>query len=102
MKEQLLARVARHDGALRLVIFDLSSSPQVDLAGVRMLGDLHDRLDERGVALELVEAHQQVRELLRRADGMDTRFGHVTRRTTCNMLLEEFLAQSAPGVTGRR
>ena len=101
VKEQLLARVARHDGALRLVIFDLSSSPQVDLAGVRMLGDLHDRLAERGIALELVEAHQQVRELLRRADGMDTRFGHVTRRTTCNMLLEEFLAQSAAGVTGR-
>ena len=101
VKEQLLARVARHDGTLSLVIFDLSSSPHVDLAGVRMLGDLHDRLAERGIALELVEAHQQVRELLRRADGMDARFGHVTRRTTCNMLLEEFLAQSAAGVTGR-
>jgi high affinity sulfate transporter 1 len=103
VKEQLLARVARHDGPLRLVIFDLSSSPQVDLAGVRMLGELHDRLAESGVVLELVEAHQQVRELLRRAGGMEERFGHVTRRTTCNMLLEEFLARepSARDVHGR-
>jgi SulP family sulfate permease len=92
VKEQLLARVAQHDGTLELVIFDLSSSPQVDLAGVRMLGELHDRLDERGVVLELTEAHQQVRELLR-AEGMEGRFGKITRRTTCNGLLEAWLAE---------
>ena len=95
VKEQLLARVARHDHALRLVIFDLSSSPQVDLAGVRMLGELHDRLDERGVVLEIVEAHQKVRELLR-AEGMEERFGRITRKTTCNMLLEEWLREDVP------
>ena len=102
VREQFLARVAEHDGELRLVIFDLSSSPQVDLAGVRMLGELHERLGEHDVALELTEAHQSVRELLR-AEGMESRFGHISRRTTCNMLLEEFLAHepSARGARGR-
>ena len=74
----------------------------MDLAGVRMLGELHERLGEHDVALELTEAHQSVRELLR-AEGMESRFGHISRRTTCNMLLEEFLAHepSARGARGR-
>lgn len=91
VKEQFLARVAAHDGQLRLVIFDLSSSPQVDLAGVRMLADLHDRLAEHGVALEPVEAHHAVRELLR-AEGLEQRFGKISRKLTCSGALEEWLA----------
>lgn len=93
VKEQFLARVTQHGAGLGLVIFDLSSSPQVDLAGVRMLGELRDRLAEHGVALELTEAHQSVRELLR-AEGMEERFGKITRKTTCNTLLEEWLART--------
>ncbi|MBY0280126.1 SulP family inorganic anion transporter [Candidatus Binatia bacterium] len=94
VKDQFLARVAQQGTGLGLVIFDLSSSPQVDLAGIRMLGELHDRLAERGVVLEVTEAHQQVRELLR-AEGMESRFGKITRKTTCNTLVEEWLARSS-------
>jgi sulfate permease, SulP family len=92
VKQHLLERVAHHDGELELVIFDLSSSPQVDLAGVRMLGDLYDRLAECGVKLEITEAHQEVRELLRK-EGMEERFGRITRRTTCGTLLDDWLAR---------
>jgi high affinity sulfate transporter 1 len=91
VKEQFLARVAEQDGNLNLVIFDLSSSPQVDLAGVRMLADLHDRLAEHGVTLEPVEAHQSVRELLR-AEGLEERFGRISRKLTCAGAVEEWLA----------
>jgi hypothetical protein len=59
-----------------------------------MLGELYDRLAECDVVLELTEAHQQVRELLR-AEGMEARFGKITRRTTCNGLLEDWFAQHA-------
>lgn len=96
VQQQLLERVAHHDGDLELVIFDLSSSPQVDLAGVRMLGELHDRLAACGVALEITEAHQEVRELLRK-EGMEERFGKITRKTTCSSLLDDWLARH-PGV----
>lgn len=81
VKRQLLERVDEASAELRLVIFDLSSSPQIDLAGVRILGELHDRLGERGVELELAEPHHSVRELLR-AESMDSRFGEITRKTT--------------------
>ena len=99
VKQQLLERVARHDGELELVIFDLSSSPQVDLAGVRMLGELHERLGECDIVLEITEAHQEVRELLRK-EGMEERFGKITRKTTCATLLDEWLERH-PGVQPR-
>jgi len=88
VKQRFLDAVARHDGPLELVVFDLSTSPQIDLAGVRMLGELYDRLAERGVEMELAEAHAAVRELLR-AEGMEKRFGSIDRATTCAGILDE-------------
>ena len=49
VKSQFLARVEEYPGPLELVVFDLSTSPQVDLAGARMIGELHDRLTEKGI-----------------------------------------------------
>jgi high affinity sulfate transporter 1 len=94
VKSQFLARVDGHPGALELVIFDLSTSPQIDLAGVRMLGELHDRLSERRILLQLAEVHASVRELMR-AVGMEQRFGKIARSTTPQGILEEWLARSA-------
>jgi len=91
VKQQLLDRVTRYEGELGLVVFDLSTSPQVDLAGVRMLGELHDRLAERDVGLEPVEMHHAVRELLR-AEGMEKRFGKISRKITCAGAVEEHLS----------
>ncbi|WP_298241824.1 SulP family inorganic anion transporter [uncultured Bradyrhizobium sp.] len=54
---------------LRLVICDLSASPYIDLAGAHMLHDLHDELASRKVALCIVGAHAQLRDLLH-AEGL--------------------------------
>ncbi len=56
-----------HD--VRLVVCDLSASPYIDLAGARMLHDLHDELASRHVAFCIVGAHAQLRDLLR-AEGL--------------------------------
>jgi SulP family sulfate permease len=56
-----------HD--VRLVACDLSASPYIDLAGARMLHDLHDELESRQVAFCIVGAHAQLRDLLR-AEGL--------------------------------
>jgi high affinity sulfate transporter 1 len=53
----------------RLVVCGLSSSPFIDLAGAKMLHDLQVELSSRGIALQIVGARGQVRELLR-ADGL--------------------------------
>jgi high affinity sulfate transporter 1 len=54
---------------VRLVACDLSASPYIDLAGARMLSDLHDELASRRVAFCIVGAHAQLRDLLR-AEGL--------------------------------
>ena len=59
---------------IRLVVCDLSASPYVDLAGSRMLHNLHSELAARGAALRIVGAHGRVRDLLR-ADGIAEKVG---------------------------
>ena len=54
---------------VRLVACDLSASPYIDLAGARMLLDLHDELASRRVAFCIVGAHAQLRDLLQ-AEGL--------------------------------
>jgi len=58
--------VATAGGALRRVVWDLSSSPYVDIAGARLLADVQAALASRGVELRLVDARAATRDLLRR------------------------------------
>src|SRR4051812_1501522 len=46
---------------VRTVICDLSASPSIDLAGSRMLHELHAEGAARGIALRIVGAHARVR-----------------------------------------
>lgn len=69
-------RVASAGGDLRLVVFDLSSSPSLDLAGARMLEKLGTALAARGVTLRLAEARAGVREMLRAA-GLEHTIGPI-------------------------
>src|SRR3954469_17440354 len=61
--------VLRTSSEIRLVACDLSASPYIDMAGARMLHDLHDELATRGVTFCIVGAHGQLRDLLR-AEGL--------------------------------
>jgi high affinity sulfate transporter 1 len=54
---------------VKLVICGLSSSPFIDLAGAKMLHDLHGELTSRGIAFQIVGARGQVRDVLE-ADGL--------------------------------
>jgi len=66
---QAVLRALRKSSGIRLVACDLSASPYIDLAGARMLHDLHDELASRHVAFCIVGAHAQLRDLLR-AEGL--------------------------------
>ncbi len=85
----LLERVEGQREAVGLVVLDLSSSPYVDLAGTRMLGKLHDELAGRGITLRLAEARASVRDILR-AEGLEEKVGHVSRRTSVADVVEDF------------
>ena len=77
-------QVRRHVGAagdgLRLVVWDLSTSPYVDIAGVRLLGEIQRTLAGRSIALRIVEARAEARDLIRKEIGMSV--GEVSRRVS--------------------
>ena len=74
---------------VRLVVCDLSSSPYVDVAGVRMLESLSEALGKQGIALRVVEALASTRDLLR-AEGLAAKVGDVDRFTSVADVVEEF------------
>jgi len=87
--EHVLGEVLKHVNAAAdvvLVVFDLSTSPYVDLAGARMLEKLCGELAERDAVLRLAEAHSEVRDILR-AEGLEGRTGTISRRTSVEELV---------------
>src|SRR3954463_12010738 len=63
--ETALNRLRMAGPEIRLVVCDLSASPYIDLAGARILHELHHRLKARAIALRIVGARGRVRDLLR-------------------------------------
>jgi len=79
---------------IRLMICDLSAAPYLDLAGSRMLQQLHDELVSRNVALRIVGTHGSVRDLLR-AEGMEDKVGKLDRSVTLDRLLRGNFEQNS-------
>ena len=79
---------------IRLMICDLSAAPYLDLAGSRMLQQLHDELVSRNVALRIVGTHGSVRDLLR-AEGMEDKVGKLDRSVTLDRLLRGKFEQNS-------
>ncbi|HSQ80628.1 MAG TPA: SulP family inorganic anion transporter [Casimicrobiaceae bacterium] len=80
VRDRVRGHVAAAGDALRLVVWDLSTSPYVDIAGVRLLGELQREFAARAVTLRLVDARASVRDLIRKELGMSV--GEVSRRTS--------------------
>ena len=60
----------------RLVLFDLSATPHVDLQGADALRGLADELTALGMRMRVVEARSSVRDRLR-AEGLDDKLGGI-------------------------
>ena len=85
--EAVLQRLrATSPSNVRLVVCDLSASPHIDLAGSRMLHQLHDELARQDIELRIVAARGRVRDLLR-ADGIGEKVGGLDRLVTLDSLL---------------
>jgi MFS superfamily sulfate permease-like transporter len=87
--DSVLAAVLDHLGEssdIRLVVCDLSASPNIDLAGSRMLHELHNELTPRNIALRILGARGNVRDLLR-ADGLAEKAGGLDRAATLDNLI---------------
>ena len=71
----------------RFVICDFSASPNVDLAGARMIGKLNDELSKRGIELKLAETRSNVRDILR-AEQLEQRVGTISRHISVHDVVE--------------
>lgn len=73
----------------RLVVFDLSTSPHVDLQSAHTMAVLAEELTEREIRLQVVEARSSVRDRLR-AEGLDEKLGGINRFRGVAQVIEEF------------
>jgi MFS superfamily sulfate permease-like transporter len=78
VRDQVRRHIAACADGLRLVVWDLSTSPYVDIAGARLLGEIQRELAARGAALRIVDARSSVRDLVRKEVG--TSVGEISRR----------------------
>ena len=85
----------RKSSEIKLVACDLSASPYIDLAGARMLHDLHGELASRHVAFCIVGAHGQLRDLLR-AEGLAEKTDSGQWLRTLDSVLGDGQANDAP------
>jgi sulfate permease, SulP family len=90
---EVLADVDHRTDGVGLVVFDLSTSPYVDIAGARMLAKLSDELAGRSVILRLAEAHADVRDILR-AEGIEAKAGAISRRTSLAEVIDVFQTEA--------
>jgi high affinity sulfate transporter 1 len=86
--DAIRSRLVAEISDIRLLICDLSASPFIDLAGSRMLHELHSGLAARGITLRIVGARSYVRDFLR-ADGLGEKVGPIDRAATIHDLIEE-------------
>ena len=102
--ETILATVLkalRKSSDIKLVACDLSASPYIDLAGARMLHDLHDELASRHVTFCIVGAHAQLRDLLR-AEGLAEKTDSGEWLRTLDSVLDEGKARERSGLRVER
>lgn len=87
--DTVLARVGSLRPPPRLVIFDLSTSANIDVAGARMFQALQRELEKQGIALRLVEARSSVRDMLR-LEGVEEKVERIDRFTTLADAIDSF------------
>jgi len=97
ISETVMNRVHSMHPQPNAVICDLSTSPNVDMAGARFFLSLHAELEKRGIALRLVEARSKVRDMLR-LEGVETKVRRIDRFTTLAEAIDDLDSVAATSV----
>ena len=87
----------RAEKETKLVVLDLSEVSIVDMHAAEMLAGLADELAAKGIKIQAVEAHSQVRDRLR-SEGLEEKFGGIERLRTVADVADDFLQ----GVSARK
>ena len=96
VRAELMRRVEASEAPISLLVLDLSASPGIDLAGVRLLEQLASLLQARGITFRLAEVRGMVRDMIG-AEGLADRLGIAERGSS----VAEIIARSAMRTDGR-
>ncbi len=86
VRKAILNKIHASEESLHYVIWDLSTSPSIDISGARLIKKLYLDLKSRGIILEIAEAHADVRDTLR-AEDLEELTGHISRKISVNDLV---------------
>ena len=88
IKENIWAKINYETQPIQTVILDLSSSPHVDISGVRFLKQMFNDLKAKNICFKIAEARSEVRDILR-AEKMESLLGHISRFVSVDDLVVE-------------
>ena len=88
IKDNIWIKINQSKSPISSVIIDMSSSPSIDIAGLRFLRQLFLELKEKGVTLKIAEARSEVRDVLR-IEKLDLLFGPISRFDSVDELVIE-------------
>jgi len=91
----VLTKVNEAGVLLKTVVWDLSTSPNVDRAGAQMIGRLYLDLKAKGIRLRLAETRAGVRDILRN-EQIDKLFGGISRQVSLNDIVKDELKSVKP------
>ena len=86
VRKDIWTKILSSEEKLRCVIWDLSTSPYIDITGARLIKKLYLDLKSKGIILKIAEAHADVRDILR-AEGLEELTGHISRKISVNDLV---------------
>ncbi len=90
IRNRVWTQVLQAEDSIKCVIWDLSTSPYVDIAGARLLKKLYLDLQAKGISLKIADAHASVRDILR-IEEIDDLLGHISRKISLDELVNEML-----------
>ena len=89
IRQHVRSLITGYSGNLQMVIFELSSSTYLDVAGARYLCDLEPELTRQKIVFSVVEAVGSVRDILR-AEGLEKEIGHISRKVSLEEVVNAF------------
>ena len=89
VQDDLFESIEECETPVDLIVFDLSSSPMVDLASVEMFEDLHRTLEPRGIDLRLAGVNEQVLEMFEAA-ALDETLGDILEEETVASIIDNW------------
>lgn len=90
IENHILMKVDEAGSSLKTVIWDLNTSPHVDRAGAKMIGQLYLDLKAKGILLRIANARAGVRDILRNEE-IDQLIGKISRQVSLNDIVDEEL-----------